>query len=65
MEMGKFFTIVSSLTKFLFLQCFLMAQYIALKWEMEGRIRVLPSIWNAKDKGIHYLIGKNPNIFCF
>ena len=65
MEMGKIFAIVSLLTKFIPLQCFTMAQYIALKGEMEDRTRAFLSIWKDIDQGIHYLMRKTPNIFCF
>ena len=36
MEMGKKIGIVSLLSKFLLLKCFIITQYIALKWEMGG-----------------------------
>ena len=65
MAMRKKFSLVCLLSKFILLQCFTMDQYIAHKWEMEGRIRTFPSIWKGKDQVIHYLIRKTPNIFLF
>ena len=63
-RMGKNSAIISLLSKFLLLQCFTIAKYISLKWEMEGRIRAFPSIWKAKDQAIRYLMRKTP-IFVF
>ena len=65
MVMGKTFVKVFLLSKFLLLQYFTMDHYISLKWEMHGRIRSFPGIWNSNDQGIHYLMRKTPNIFLF
>ena len=56
---------ISLLSKFILLQCFTMAQYISLKWEMEGRIRAFSGIWKAKDQAIRYLMRKTPSNFLF
>ena len=62
---GKKNSIVSLLSKFLLPQYFTMSQYIALKWGMEGRIRLFLGIWKAKDQGICHLMRITPNIFRF
>ena len=41
---GENFVVVSLLSKFLLLQSFAMAQYISLKWEMEGLIKAFLGI---------------------
>ena len=47
---GEIFSIVSLISNFLLLQCFTMAQYIALEWEMEDRIKTFSSYGRTRIK---------------
>ena len=64
-RIGHILAIIYLLSKFLLLQCFIVAQYISPQWEVKGWIRPFPNIWKDKDQVIRYLMGKNPNIFIF
>ena len=42
-----------------------LAQYIALKWKMEGRVRAFSRIWKVKDCNHYDSAWKSQNIFIF